>query len=130
MDTISKEGAVGIKESKGKTRWSLLPFEALEPVVAVLNFGATTKYLQDNWKKVECKAPYVDAIIRHWKKYINDGEEFDKESGESHLAHLCCDVLFLLWDRMDKKDVDFDTYIEKLLTYPDYVQELDVHKFD
>jgi len=38
----------GIKESNGKTRWSLIPFKALEHVARVLNFGATTKYAPDN----------------------------------------------------------------------------------
>ncbi len=118
----------GVKESKGKARWSLLPLGALEPVIEVLNYGATTKYSKDNWKKVPCKAPYADAIIRHWKKYFEDAEEFDAESGESHLAHLACDVLFLLWDRQNQKDIPFDKYMDTLLTYPDFVEHISKDK--
>ena len=127
---ITSDSPKGIKESKGKTRWSLLPFDALEEVVSVLNFGAVTKYQPENWKKVECKAPYADAIIRHWKKYFTDKEEFDSESGLSNLAHMACDVLFLLWERQNNKDIDFELYLKELLTYPDYVKQLDENKFN
>ena len=41
--TVSKDTKTGIKDSKGKIRWSLLPFEALEPIVRVLDYGATIK---------------------------------------------------------------------------------------
>lgn len=119
----------GIKDSKGKLRWSLLPFEALEPVIRVLNYGATTKYAPNNWKHVPDKASYPDAIIRHWVKYFEYCEEFDGETGESHLASIVCNALFLIWDR-EHSDMPFDDYIQQLLTYPDYVTELDMHKFD
>ncbi len=119
----------GIKESKGKVRWSLVPFDALEPVVRVLEYGAVTKYAMDNWKNVPYKGPYMDAIVRHWKKYFIDGEECDGESGQSHLAHLACDVLFLLHDRL-VSDVPFDQYIAQLREYPDYVKHIDPNKFN
>lgn len=118
----------GIKDSKGKTRWSLVPFDALEPVVRVLEFGAKTKYAPDNWKYVKEKASYGDAIIRHWQKYFIENEEFDLESDQSHLAHIICDALFLIWDRQQSTE-PFDAYIKKLLQYSDYVTELDENKF-
>lgn len=107
------------KDTKGKTRFSLLPLRALEPVTRVLNFGATTKYAVDNWKWVENKASYVDAIMRHWQKYI-EGEENDAESKESHLACIVCNALFLIWDRQQHKDIPFKDYIEQLTHYDDY----------
>jgi len=119
----------GIKQSIGKTRWSLLPFKALEHVVNVLNFGAITKYAPHNWKHVPNKAPYMDAIIRHWEKYL-DGEELDSECNESHLACVICNALFLIEDRDSKKDIPFQEYMDKLMTYDNYVQDLDIHKFD
>lgn len=119
----------GIKQSIGKTRWSLLPFKALEHVVNVLNFGATTKYAANNWKEVTNKAAYLDACMRHLTKYVQ-GEELDSECKENHLACVVCNALFLIHDRDTKKDVPFDEYIKDLTTYDDYVQDLDVHKFD
>lgn len=119
----------GIKQSKGKVRWSLIPFKALEHVTNILNFGATTKYAMDNWKNVPNKSPYLDAIMRHTIKYIN-GEELDEECNENHLACAICNALFLLHDRDNKSDIPFDEYIKDLKTYDDYVKELDIHKFD
>jgi hypothetical protein len=119
----------GYKEYKGKVRWSLLPYTALEPVVRVLEYGAVTKYAMDNWKWVPHKGAYMDGILRHWVEYFEKGEEYDKESGESHLAHLACDVLFLLWDRAYSTE-SFEEYIYNLKKYPDYVDKIDSKKFE
>lgn len=125
--TMNKE--IGIKESKGKIRWSLIDFKSLEPMARVLNFGAVTKYEPGNWKNVPNKAPYLDACMRHLLAYLR-GEEKDQETGESHLASLMCNAMFLIHDRDSKKDVPFDEYLKQLTTYDDYVKDLDIHKFD
>jgi hypothetical protein len=122
------ESSAGVKEYKNKVRWSLLPFDALESVVRVLEYGAHTKYAFDNWKRVREKGAYLDGILRHWAAY-KEGEEIDNESKENHLANLVCDALFLLWDRQQSGDVPFDQYICGLINYPDYVQRVDPDKF-
>lgn len=119
----------GIKDSKGKLRWSLVDFKSLEPMVRVLNYGATTKYAPNNWKNVPNKASYLDACERHLLAYLS-GEEKDKETGESHLASLMCNAMFLIWDREHKQNMSFDEYLEELMTYDDYVDDLDENKFD
>ena len=85
----------GKKFDQGKLRFSLLPFQSVEDVVQVLEYGAK-KYAPDNWRKVsEPRQRYFDAALRHlwaWKK----GERLDPESGLSHLAHAACSLLFLL----------------------------------
>ncbi len=126
---VSKDTKTGIKDSKGKLRWSLLPFSALEPVVRVLEYGATNKYAMDNWKYVKHKGPYMDSLIRHWVRYFEYLEEFDSESGESHLANLACGLLFLIHDRQAHSDIPFEEYINNLKQYPDYIKELDEDKF-
>jgi len=82
------------KYDKGKLRWNLVPIAALEVVVAVLQFGAKT-YGAFNWRKGTLWSRYFNAALRHlwawWK-----GESVDPESGESHLAHACVNILFLL----------------------------------
>lgn len=84
----------GVKETLGKLRWTLLPWIAIKEVVKVLEYGAK-KYDEDNWKKVEPQK-YKEAAFRHWIAYV-EGEKLDPETGYSHLAHLACDILFLLW---------------------------------
>ena len=114
---------IGVKDYKKKLRWSLIPFKALEGCVRVLMYGATTKYSPNNWKSVEPQGVYADAIYRHLNAYVA-GEEFDDETGESHLSHLLCDVLFLEYHRMNRdKNTSFEEYIETICLYDDYTHE-------
>ena len=111
---------VGVKDYKKKLRWSLVPMKALEGCVRVLMYGATTKYTPNNWKNVEPQGVYADAIYRHLNAYVA-GEEFDDETGESHLSHLLCDALFLEYHRMNRdRLVSFSEYISELMIYDDY----------
>jgi len=90
-----KEPPKGTKYDGEKLQWSLLPFDVLTDVVAVLMMGAK-KYSPDNWKYVKPSIRYFDAAIRHliaWKS----GEKYDVESGKNHLAHAICCLIFLLW---------------------------------
>lgn len=94
---MSKE--LGVKFDRGKVRWTLLPFLALEEVLQVLEYGAQ-KYAPDNWQRVEGAAGpdgrYVNAALRHMSTYVQGGV-VDEESGRHHLAHAVCCLLFALW---------------------------------
>lgn len=85
----------GRKYDHNKPRYGLTPPKALEKTVNVLTFGAQ-KYEPDNWKRVpNAQERYFDAIQRHlwaWKQ----GEKNDPESGENHLAHAACCIMFML----------------------------------
>lgn len=85
----------GVKYDSGKLDWTLIPWKQLEPVVEVLEFGAN-KYSRDNWQKVE-RDRYEKAILRHIVSYVS-GEKEDPESQKSHLAHVICNALFLMWN--------------------------------
>ena len=85
----------GVKHDAEKPRWDLIPYKALEQVVLALNHGAR-KYGDDNWRKVpDAKRRYFAALMRHIVAWWC-GEECDKESGLSHLAHAGACLLFLL----------------------------------
>jgi hypothetical protein len=87
----------GKKYDKEKLRWSLLPIDAVEKIVEVLQFGSK-KYEDDNWKKVQpYDERYFNACMRHlvaWKQK----EKYDKETGYNHLAHAGACILFMLWN--------------------------------
>ncbi len=85
----------GVKHDSGKLDWTLIPWKQLEPIVEVLEFGAN-KYSRDNWQKVE-RDRYEKAILRHIVSYVS-GEKEDPESQKSHLAHVICNALFLMWN--------------------------------
>ena len=84
----------GVKFDNEKPRWDLLPLILLSGVVRVLTFGAR-KYADDNWMKVpDGKRRYYAAMMRHVSAW-QGGEQNDPETGESHLDHAMCCMIFL-----------------------------------
>lgn len=94
----------GTKFDQDKPRMELLPSVALEEIAKVLTFGAK-KYADHNWKKGISFSRLLGAAFRHLTAYIR-GEDKDPESGLSHLAHLGCCIMFLLWHEKYRKDLD------------------------
>lgn len=83
--------------NKGKRRWNLLPLEVFEPVVKVLEFGAN-KYAA--WNFAEGDGLSWSEVLESMKRHImawERGEDVDPESGESHLGHIGCNLMFLLY---------------------------------
>lgn len=90
-------GSVAMKFDSGKTDWSLMPFEAIEEINKVLDFGAK-KYAAHNWRTgTGFKYTRVlSSLLRHTFAWAR-GEDLDPESGLSHLAHMGCNVVFLIY---------------------------------
>lgn len=85
----------GMKFDSGKLDYTLIPWDGLEEIVKVLEFGAK-KYARDNWRHVEgAEQRYLAAAIRHLVAYQIQ-QPTDEETGISHLAHAGCCLLFLL----------------------------------
>ncbi len=86
----------GMKYDTDKPDYTLLPWDAVEEIVKVLDFGAR-KYARDNWKHVEDgETRYLAAAFRHLATYNRGNQKDDPETGLSHLAHAGCCILFLL----------------------------------
>lgn len=115
---MSEDQQLGRKFDKGKARWDLVPWEQFKEVVDILTFGSM-KYEDNNWKYVEGgRERYFRAMISHAMDYRiavetdqpelkNDplvDEHGNAGSGKSHLAHVICNALFLMWfDNQDQK---------------------------
>lgn len=82
------------KDDQGKQPWHLLPWDAVDEVVKVMQYGAE-KYDARNWEHGTRWSRYFSAAIRHLWKWWH-GEDTDLESGLHHLAHASCCVLYLL----------------------------------
>lgn len=95
----------GIKKDDGKLIWSLLPFDALEEIVKVYTYGAK-KYGEYNYLGGIRFSRIVSAIFRHFKSWWIDKEEYDKESGCLHLAHMAWGILTLIVYTLRKIDCD------------------------
>lgn len=94
---------------EGKTDWSLMPFDAVEEINKVLEFGAK-KYAPNNWKKGFPVSRVLNSCLRHLFSFLR-GERVDPESGLSHIAHAACNLLFILY---------FLKYKEK---YADFIED-------
>lgn len=94
----------GIKHDAEKIRVELLPTEAVEEIAKVMTFGAK-KYADHNWAKGISWSRLLGAAMRHLFAFSR-GENKDPESGLSHLAHLGCCVLFLIWHEKHRPDLD------------------------
>jgi hypothetical protein len=94
-----------IKHDNKKHNWSLMPFEALEEVVEVLELGAQ-KYGSWNWKQGSGFnwTRVASAALRHIFAWMR-GQTLDPETNKNHLAHAVCNLLFLLYYNKNK-----DTY--------------------
>lgn len=90
------------KKDKGKAPWHLLPMKQVGHIVDILDFGRK-KYSENSWQKLgpdEYGNPaiirYMDALYRHMNAW-KEGEKIDPESGFSHLWHVACNIVFMMY---------------------------------
>ena len=90
------------KQHAEKLDWGLLPWGALADVVKVFEGGRAKYGGRYTWRRGIKYSYLIAAIFRHLIVFLN-GEDIDKESGCSHLAHVAANALMLLeisseWD--------------------------------
>lgn len=118
--TVVENAQGGRKADLGKPRYELVPQRALAEVVKVLTHGAA-KYGDFNYLKVE-EHRYHGAIGRHLAQAVGvslDGSEpseTDVDSGLLHLAHVACNALILLEQRL-RQDDEYDKDLLELKTH-------------
>lgn len=94
MKEDKEEVMEGRKDDQGKNRLELIPPELLTAIGSILTFGAE-KYDDRNWEKGMDWGRVYGALQRHLWAWWN-GEEFDPETGKSHLWHAGCCIAFLI----------------------------------
>jgi hypothetical protein len=87
-----------LRYNSGKAKWGLISFPAIEPLVRVLEFGAT-KYAPDNWKLGFKQKELLECLQRHLIALF-EGEELDKESGLPHIGHVMCNAMFYSYEKL------------------------------
>lgn len=91
---IRETNGSGVKHDGGKLPLDLLPFDAIEEVARVMDFGAQ-KYARRNWEGGMSWGRLFAAALRHLFSFWR-GQDRDPETGLSHLAHATTCCLFLL----------------------------------
>lgn len=83
----------GLRFNQGKTRHDLVPAFAQEQYAKVLTKGAE-KYAERNWENGMNWSKVIASLERHLQA-VKSGEDFDKETGLLHSAHIMCNAAFL-----------------------------------
>lgn len=83
----------GLRYNAGKLRYDLVPAYAQEQYVKVLTRGAQ-KYADRNWEAGMKWSNVLSSMKRHLAA-IEQGEDYDPETGELHSAHVMCNAAFL-----------------------------------
>ena len=94
------------KTDGGKPTFELLPIDMLAETNKVLQHGAN-KYGVNNWRKKEGfkYSRCYNALLRHMLAWWF-GQDYDKETGLSHLSHAMCNLLFLMYHFQNNKEAD------------------------
>lgn len=100
----TKTTDAGSRYNADKLKWSYIHWPSMEELVKVMEHGAT-KYEPNNWKKGLHITEISESLLRHLFAFL-EGENTDKESGESHLGHILCNAMFLNY--MYKFKPEFD----------------------
>lgn len=94
-----------LKVPEGKVMLHLLPPGPLCDIARVRQWAADTKYQPWDWTLSRNWTEYYDAMLRHMFAW-QTGQNLDPESGLHHVAHACCNGLFLLEFFHSTKGVD------------------------
>jgi hypothetical protein len=93
MANASANPGRGIKHDSDKPMVHLLEPEFLLGMASIMTFGAK-KYGENNWKQGIEMTRLYSAAMRHLLAF-HSGQEFDPESGQSHLYHASCNLMML-----------------------------------
>ena len=93
-DLNSDAKGTGARKNGGKVMYSLIPMHLLAGVARVL-MGGIQKYKSWNWAKGMPWSVCFDCTIRHLNKWWYMREENDEESGQHHIDHAICNLLFI-----------------------------------
>jgi hypothetical protein len=104
VGALNTPQGTALKFDQDKLPLHLLSTEAMNQTAAVLAFGAD-KYAAHNWRKGFTWSRPLAAAMRHITAF-NAGEDKDRESGLSHLAHAACCIMFLLEFEKTHKELD------------------------
>lgn len=102
---IVPEKEIAKTNDEGKPPLAMLPSAGIRAVAQVQSFGHKKYHDFHNFRKGIQHSRAISCAIRHLMAHM-DGESKDPESGELHLAHAACRILFLIQNINDKTDID------------------------
>ena len=100
----------GRKFDAEKPCYDLIPPSTLHALATVLTFGAH-KYASRNWEQGMAWGRVFGALMRHlWSWW--GGQNYDEETGHSHLWHAQCCLSFLIEYESTHPELDDRPYLK------------------
>ena len=92
--TTESKSEAALRYDAGKSRYDLIPPEALDAIATLYTYGAN-KYAERNWEKGMSWSRCFGSLMRHAWAFWR-GENVDPESGLHHMTHAAwnCIALF------------------------------------
>ncbi len=106
---LKREIAKTDDDKKPPLAW--LPPEGIRSVARVQAYGHRKYKDFNNYRKGMEVSRNCSCAMRHIVAFM-DGETLDPESGENHLSHACCRLMFVLQNMKDGVAID-DRYVRK-----------------
>lgn len=104
--------ALRYTEGKPQLAYMLEFGTAMEALARIFEFGAC-KYNDGNWKLGgKPDREYLNSLMRHLRKW-KSGEEFDADSGCSHLGHAVWNLCALLELNYPESIIDEELFKER-----------------
>lgn len=95
-----------IHKDTGKPRLSLIDPLFIRAMGQALTIPVVSgKYPPHNWRDGIEVSRLMDSALRHINAFL-DGVDNDEETGESHLAHSACNLMFALRMLKDRPELD------------------------
>ena len=82
------------KRDAGKPKLSLVPSQIIWDIAQVREYGNAKYHDPENWRTVEI-GRYIDALYRHFLRFLDDPKGKDEESGIEHYKHMACNMAFI-----------------------------------
>jgi hypothetical protein len=99
-----KKSGTGLRYNEGKSRVDLIDAEFMVGVGRVMRLGSL-KYAENNWRGGMKWSICIGCLLRHVFAFMR-GEDKDPETGEHHLLHAACNVMFLYWYTIHRTELD------------------------
>ena len=94
----------GGQKGRKTAEFALIPADCLWELAEVYGVGAQ-KYSADNWRKGYPWSWSYSAMQRHLNQFWQ-GEDFDAETRQAHLAHAAWHAFTLLWFLLNDAGTD------------------------